>query len=306
MNMHQNLSRLSPFQSGGWRLASDRKRLSRRTSLLACHLLLCLAASATAAFAGSPAQVQQRLASGEKVTFVDVRPTSLFQEGHIPGAINVPAGLVAEKELPPLGRVVVYDDGLGVKTAETAAAALGKKQGITAEVLDGGFAGWETAKGQTTQRPGFKSEALPVITYAHLKQAQASDVVLVDLRKAPEAAGRVKSANSPALTDLSAEFPKARVAHSPFDGAAGATSNTKDAAAAPPPLLVLIDNNDGSAEATARTLKANGITRFVILAGGEEILARKGEKGLQRIGNTIQAQRRSGLAPTPAANTPIP
>jgi len=35
--------------------------------------------------------VQDLLASGAKVTLVDVRPPKFFQAGHIPGAVNVPA-----------------------------------------------------------------------------------------------------------------------------------------------------------------------------------------------------------------------
>jgi len=264
-----------------------------------CLLPFLLAAAA--ALALPPAQVQQRIASGEKITFVDVRPTSLFQQGHIPGAINVPAGLVLLKELPPLGHVVVYDDGLGVKAAETAAAALNKKPGITADVLDGGFAAWETAKAPTTKAAGMKPEVLPVITYAQLKDLPTSDLVLVDLRKRPDPTAHAENARAPALTDLAAAFPKTPVVRSPFEATTGAAHQAKSATATTPPLLVLIDSGDGAADAMARTLKANGVARFAILAGGEEILARKGEKGLQRLGSTIEVH---GRLPTPPATNP--
>ncbi|HWQ90547.1 MAG TPA: hypothetical protein VN673_02660, partial [Clostridia bacterium] len=46
-------------------------------------------------------------------------------------------------------------------------------------------------------------------------------------------------------------------------------------------------NGDGAAQETARMLRANGVKRFVILAGGEQSLARKGKPGLQRVGSTI-------------------
>jgi hypothetical protein len=52
-------------------------------------------------------------------------------------------------------------------------------------------------------------------------------------------------------------------------------------------LLVLIDSGDGKADEMARALKANGNKRFVILAGGEEMLARKGKAGLQRSGSVV-------------------
>lgn len=265
-------------------------------------LVFALVGFAGAAFAISPAQVQQMLNSGEKITFVDVRLNVLFQNGHIPGAINIPAQLVPEKPLPPLGRVVVYDSGLGTEDAVAAAAALNQKAGITAEALDGGYAAWETAQSSTTQSGGLKPEEMPVITYAQLKQKQSADVVLVDLRQSATAVTGASTAKSSAvkvaaqpLTDLQAEFPNARIAQSPF---AVSSPRTKDSAAsAPPPLLVLIDNGDGSAQKMARALKANGIKRFAILAGGEQILSVHGQAGLQRIGSSVTVRSTSGLSP---------
>ena len=46
-------------------------------------------------------------------------------------------------------------------------------------------------------------------------------------------------------------------------------------------VYVLIDRGDGSADITARQLKAAGIKRLVILAGGEETLVRKGQSEIQ-------------------------
>jgi len=138
-----------------------------------------------AALAISPVEVQTLLDAGEKITFVDLRSKVLFQQGHVPGAINVPAALVPGKQLPPLGRVVVYDDGLGRDTAAAAVIALNQKPGIRAEVLDGGFATWESARATTTKAAGMKPEETSFITYADLDRVQSADVVLVDLRKEP-------------------------------------------------------------------------------------------------------------------------
>ena len=266
---------------------------------------LVLGLTAVGAFAVPPAQVRQRLAAGEKITFVDVRPTAVFQKGHIPGAVNIPAGLLPLKELPPLGRVVVYDDGLGPEIGAAAVVALNQKPGIQAEALDGGMAAWESAQGTTTRTRGMQAEELPVITYAHLKERQGSDVVLVDLRKPPaQSDTRVKmAAAAPALSDLSAEFPKARLGSSPFGANPAAAPRMQSATATAPPLLVLIDSGDGAAEAMAHTLRANGIHRFAILAGGEAIVARKGETGLQRVGATITVHSPVGA---PASTTPNP
>jgi rhodanese-related sulfurtransferase len=238
----------------------------------------------------SPAEVQQQLRAGEKLTLIDVRPTALFKQGHIPNAINVPASVVPHKQLPPLGRVVVYDDGLGQDTASDAAAALNKKEGIAAEVLVGGFAAWESAQSPTTQPRGLNPEKLPMITYERLKRAPLQDLVLVDLREARPAAASpnaLPAAAAPALTDLHAEFPNARITRSPFEAVAPKTTASSTTASSKPPLVVLIDSGNGAAQQMARTLKANGIERFAILAGGEEILAHKGRSGLSRTTGTI-------------------
>jgi len=147
---------------------------------------LCSAPFAGAATAVSPAEVQRAIDAGEKFTFVDVRSTAVFKNGHIPGAINVPAALAPQKQLPPLGAVIVYDEGLGRESASEAADALAKKPGITARVLEGGFAAWESSRANTTKGPGLKPEETPFITYADLEKVQSDDVVLVDLRKEPK------------------------------------------------------------------------------------------------------------------------
>jgi len=260
-----------------------------------------LACGATA-FALSPAEVQHLLDAGEKITFVDVRPNAVFKKGHLPGAINIPAALVPHKQLPPLGLVVVYDDGLGLDTATEAAVVLGQKAGITAQVLEGGFASWESRRAATTKSGGMKPEETPFITYADLNRVQSDDVVLVDLRKEP-VQSRQSSADAPAatppepLTDLRQEFTKVRgITRSPFDLPQSRQSG--GGGAAPPPLLVLIDSGDGSAQTMARTLKANGITRYVVLAGGEATVARKGRAGLERAASTVVVHRPPGVSQT--------
>ena len=268
-----------------------------KISLFVRWLVCAAVSSAATAFAISPVQVQKLLDSGEKITFIDVRLNVLFQKGHIPGAINIPAHLVPEKQLPPLGNVVVYDGGNGEDAASAAVAALNQKSGITAEVLDGGYAAWEMTQAATTKRRGVGPEETPLITYAQLKNIRSSDVVLVDLRHGKSVA-RVagKGTATPPLTDLQAEFPAARIVHSPFE--ASPIHASVATTPATPPLLVLIDNGDGSAKNMARSLKANGITLFVILAGGEQILSVHGQAGLQRIGSSVTMRTASGASPT--------
>ena len=160
------------------------------------------------------ADLQRQLAGGVKSTVIDVRSPALYSQAHIPGAINIPASLCPLKNLPPLGHVVVYGDGLGREAAsmvDDAAAALGRKPGITADVLQGGFATWESAQAPTTRAAGMKSETFNYITYAELRAANAGEVVLVDLRNPsptahPSLAGGANAPGQP-LTDLRQEFP---------------------------------------------------------------------------------------------------
>ena len=95
-------------------------------------------------------------------------------------------------------------------------------------------------------------------------------------------------AASQALTDLQAEFPGKRLARS--------RAEALGSAAGAPPLVVLIDSGDGTAEAEARRLKAAGTHPAVILAGGELILSRHGQAGLQR--------KAPGSALTPRKSSP--
>ena len=259
--------------------------------------LICSAAD----LAITPDELMRRIEAGEKLTLIDVRANAVFKEGHIPGAINVPAALARQKQLPPLGFAVVYDAGLGADTATEAAAALNRKPGITAKVLEGGFAAWESAqRSATTKGAGLKAEELPFITYADLNKVQSEDVVLVDLRKEPKQSRQ--SANDGAiappepLTNLRDEFSKVRgVTRSPFNLPQSRQGASNSGAT---PLLVLVDNGDGSAQATARLMKANGITRFAILAGGEPVIARKGRVGTGRASSTFVITRPPNAATT--------
>ncbi len=250
---------------------------------------------AWAACAMPPAKLQQRLGDGERLTLIDIRPASRFQQGHIPNAINVPASLVPAKQLPPLGQVVVYDDGLGEETAAAAVTALNLKQGIQAEALDGGFAAWEMAQGASTAGRGLRHEDMPMVTYAQLKKHQGTDLVFLDLRSQKSKDALHQPAQP--LTDLQAEFPHARVSRSVSDEAVHAKNSSSSAV---PPLLVLIDNGDGTAQETARTLRAGGLKRCVVFVGGEEMLARKGQPGLDRASGTIVLHNRPGAQNQPS------
>jgi rhodanese-related sulfurtransferase len=225
----------------------------------------------------SVAELQHELAKGDKFTIIDVRKNTFFATDHIPGAINIPATLCPVKNLPPLGRVVVYGDGLGSRGLadfQKAVTALSQKPGITVDVLSGGYAAWQSVNGLTTAGRGVRPEKLNYISYAELQAADPAGVMLVDLRKPTKEV--LKNASS--LTDLSREFPGRRLTHS-ASASTGVSSSTA--------LLVLIDSADGASETTARLLKAQGNRHYVILMGGELTIQRKGKPGLERNGGGV-------------------
>lgn len=235
-------------------------------------IMFCLAACGVSLSAGAitVAQLQKEMAGKQKFTVIDIRDTKLFDQGHIPGAINIPASLCPLKRLPPLGQVVIYDDGLGFRGKaglNSAAAALSAKAGITVDILAGGFAAWESAQGLTTR-----------------VRHSPGNLQLPDLCGIGGCRSRRCCARGSAKAHASRPE-NLRRPYRPCEGVSRprVTSGTPaqlDGA----PLVVLIDSVDGSAEAQARLLKVRGIRRYAILAGGELSIARKGRRGLARSG----------------------
>jgi rhodanese-related sulfurtransferase len=267
---------------------------------------LLLAASVWAASACSAASITVRELQAQltnyvtRITVIDVRAPALFARAHIPGAINIPASVCGQKNLPPLGKVVVCGEGLGRDKTDAAAAALAAKPGLSVDVLEGGFAAWEGQQAMTTRPGGLQPEAPNYISYSELKAAKPGETLLVDLRRrAVTSSQKLAQGSAPvnptALTDLAQEFPGLASTHEPFS-----TPQRLSAGSSAPPLLVLIDDGDGVAEAMARTLRGNGIKRYAILMGGEMILARHGQAGLQRSGSSTRLQSLTP-PPTPAS-----
>jgi rhodanese-related sulfurtransferase len=233
----------------------------------------------------TPEQLQQAQTAGEKLTVIDLRNESLYQKDHIPGAINVPEHIIATKRLPPVGRVVAYCDGLG--TADTAACvtALNAKAGIQAEALEGGFAAWKTFTTVSTGSGAIsQSPEAPAITFEQLEKTAGQDVMLLDVRtKAPTA--RRRGEPDPLAQFQSQKLPKAlstRTAKSALDAVKGSEGKFTRA----PSLIVVVDDDFATAEATAKQIKASGYHRVVVLAGGEEMIAREGRSGKSRTGSS--------------------
>lgn len=84
--------------------------------------------------------LRARLADGEDILVIDVRPRVEFEAGHLDGAISVPPELLetALAELPPTGEVVAYCRGAYCAYADMAVRAL-ERDGRTAARLDVGY-----------------------------------------------------------------------------------------------------------------------------------------------------------------------
>jgi len=251
-------------------------------------------------FGISTEELKGLMGSNEEITLIDIRANAAYKKAHIPEAINIPARLCAIKQLPPVGRVIVYGDGLDESTTLDALNALNGKSGIQAEMLEGGFSRWEALNYPSTRKKGFEEDNPCYISYQKLEAIVRSnpDLVLLDLRKRKkkqvlqgEPHGNLQggAAQGRAFTDLSREFSGVRVISQSLDTGRGdkrmglaRAGGLKVQDSNHLELYVLIDNGDGTAEEMARHLKAAGIKRFVILAGGEESLVRKGQPGLKK------------------------
>lgn len=238
----------------------------QRAFLIIIGLPLLLGVSLCSASALGVAELQKMLGQGASITVIDVRSPSAYAAEHIPGAINIPADVCPLKKVPPLGQVVVYGDGLVKDDDAPAAAALAAKPGVQVQILAGGYAAWKSAQGLTTRGSGLKREGFNYITYAQLKTSRKS-MVLFDLRHSPAKGAK-------ALTDLNKEFPGFKQVQSHAEAVQGVANTSA--------LVVLIDDGNGDAEREARLLKLGGTHNYVILAGGELILSRQGQPGLQR------------------------
>ncbi len=260
-------------------------------------LVLFSLLAATAAHAATPEQLDALLKAGSKVTVIDLRSTEEYQISHIAGSINIPHQLVAEKRLPPIGRVVVYCDGLGSTYAPECAGALNTKPGIQAEVLEGGYAAWRTFTNVTADSKPVSLEQARTITYEELKATKGEGVVLVDVRKGQQAAASGKPRlnlaafrqqslpGSTTLTDPAAQLRNLKGRGKGFKRA--------------PSLYVVIDDDYQSAIKTAERIKGMGYQRVVVLAGGEEIIRREGRTGMGRQGGATPFTFDPELAPQP-------
>ena len=126
----------------------------RRTNGVSCLFFIALSMFYPAAgFAGHgiedtidtlPAErVKQLMDAGEKLVFIDMRPTKEYQQNRLPGARSLPIAEVANRfgEIPKTGRVVLYCD---CKTYDIAdrAVFLEYRGYRNIFVMPEGYSGW--------------------------------------------------------------------------------------------------------------------------------------------------------------------
>jgi rhodanese-related sulfurtransferase len=261
-------------------------------SLFALAAVALLTAGPLAAI--TPADLNAQLKAGQKITLIDLRSVDHYQRNHIPGAINIPHEIVAQKRLPPIGRVVAYCDGLGATYAPECVAALSAKPGIVAEMLEGGFAAWETFTQVTTAAENLKSQlSVPMITFEQLEKTGGNGVVLVDVR-----AANPQRAKFDLRPFQRTRVPQAGVTARPFDELKRIKGNNPTFRHAPS-LLVVSDDDNTSAQKVAERIRASGYKRVVVLAGGEEIIKREGRAGLTRSGSAASIALDPAQKPVP-------
>lgn len=253
------------------------------------------------AWSMTPQQLKDELTQAETtVTVIDVRSRAVYSQGHIQGALSIPASIIAKKHLPPMGRVVVYGQGLTPGETLEAVEKLNAKRGIEAEILVGGYAAWEAENLTTTREQGLGSKRVSYLSYSEFEKvvAENADLVIVDLRRAIKVSDTVsetistlipEGSNVPAaFTDLSVSYPGVRVidvtpqldeASRDADIASKVMSQGKGSDLNK--LYVLIDNANGESERVADRLLSAGVNRVTILAGGEKVIGRSGLSGKQ-------------------------
>jgi len=93
------------------------------------------------------AEVQRRMAGGEKFLLIDVREDNEWALGHVPGAVHMGRGIIErdiEMKVPETSTKVILYCGGGFRSA-LVADNLQKMGYSNVESMDGGWRGWVEA-----------------------------------------------------------------------------------------------------------------------------------------------------------------
>jgi len=158
-----------------------------------------------------------RLTEGrDDLVVVDVRDPWKYEEGHVPGAVNVPfeafreptdktpgklptadsfGTLLGEAGITTDDRLVAYDGEFGVYASRflVTAEIFGHETELL-QLLDGDFTAWKVRYGASTEPPAIDpqqyecelTDSTPLITAGDLETALDTDAVVVDTRDSIE------------------------------------------------------------------------------------------------------------------------
>lgn len=276
---------------------STMMKLRNRSTAVAVAIVAAMACPALSAAEGmTAAELQDKLREGESLALIDLRSSALFEQGHVPGAMNMPVRGLNPQRLPSSRGLVFYADGLGRVDAQRAAEKVSEATGRgDVHWLRGGFAAWESAARQTTRETGLVSDPVASITYHDLVESAGRDMRVLDVRtpvEAPAQGGFGLASDDAAEgrqpTDLADLLPQAKIERPAANPAAqgggfGLASEPSRLETDPESeLIVVIDDGDGSGADLVRALRSAGNRRVVLLAGGETILRHEGRPGLGR------------------------
>jgi rhodanese-related sulfurtransferase len=90
----------------------------------------------------APQRAHTLVKEGSGLWLVDVRNERAFTEGHVEGAILIPASTIAGKHVPKGKIIVLVDDSLGLRQARSSAEILLGKGCDKVFLLEGGMSGW--------------------------------------------------------------------------------------------------------------------------------------------------------------------
>ena len=97
-------------------------------------------------FTIGPDELNGLIKKGEKIFVVDVRETTDFIRGHIPGAVNLPSGNWSKITTWRRDRPIIIYGYSQLCRLATHAAKESAEQGYTVLELEGGFDAWKKSK----------------------------------------------------------------------------------------------------------------------------------------------------------------
>ncbi len=133
----------------------------------------------------APQRVHNLVKEGSSLWIVDVRTSGAFEQGHIEGAVNIPAEQLKVKNLPKSKLIVLADDSLGLRNARAGADAFVKKGYEKVFILEGGIPAWQ---GDGLPITGKRSDNLRPVMWDDLTWTRTNSVQLrlYDLRDKDE------------------------------------------------------------------------------------------------------------------------